>query len=62
MIRREAAFAFIPELIGDFSHTMELSGDSRLLYIETAVTSLHMANDVINSIVEHINTKKKRRD
>lgn len=59
-MRQEAAFRFIPELIGDITHTMELSGNPKLLYVEAAVNTLHMAADVFESVEEHINTKQKK--
>ena len=59
-MKREAAFRFIPELIGDIAHTMELSGDSKLLYVEAAVNTLHMAADMFDAVEEHINTKRKK--
>ncbi|WP_026527807.1 hypothetical protein [Butyrivibrio sp. VCD2006] len=58
-MRQEAAFNFIPELIGDFVHTMELSENPKLLYLEAAIRTLHMAADVYESVEEHNNTKKK---
>lgn len=58
-MRREAAFKFIPELIGDIAHTMELSGNPKLLYVEAAINTLHMAADVFESVEEHVNTKQK---
>ena len=58
-MRREAAFKFIPELIGDLAHTMELSGNPKMLYVEAAINTLHMAVDVFESVEEHINTKQK---
>ena len=59
-MRREAAFKFIPELIGDIAHTMELSGNPKQLYVEAAVNTLHMAADVFEAIEEHKNTKQTR--
>lgn len=59
-MRQEAAFKFIPELIGDIAHTMELSGNPELLYVEDAVNTLHMAADVFELVEEHINTKRKK--
>lgn len=59
-MRQEAAFRFITELIGDITHTMELSGNPQLLYVEAAVNTLHMAADVFESVEEHINTKRKK--
>lgn len=58
-MRREAAFKFIPELIGDIAHTMELSGNPKLLYVEATINTLHMAADVFESVEEHVNTKQK---
>lgn len=58
-MRREAAFKFIPELIGDIAHTMELSGNSKLLYVEAAINTLHMAANVFELVEEHVNTKQK---
>ena len=59
-MRQKAAFKFIPELIGDIAHTMELSENPKLLYVEAAVNTLHMAADVFESIEEHKNTKRIR--
>lgn len=59
-MRQEAAFKFIPELIGDITHTMELSENPKLLYVEAAVNTLHMAADIFESVEEHKNTKRKR--
>lgn len=59
-MRQEAAFRFIPELIGDIAHTMELSGNPELLYVEAAVNTLHMAADVFEAVEEHKNTKRKK--
>ena len=59
-MRQEAAFRFIPELIGDIAHTMELSGNPKMLYVEAAVNTLHMAADVFESVEEHLNTKRKK--
>ena len=59
-MRQEAAFRFIPELIGDITHTMELSGNPKLLYVEAAVNTLHMAADVFEPVEEHKNTKRKK--
>ena len=38
---------------------MELSGNPKLLYVEAAVNTLHMAADVFESVEEHKNTKRK---
>ena len=59
-MRQETAFRFIPELIGDFSQTMELSNNPQLMYVDTAVNTLHMASNVFNLVSEHNNTKRKR--
>ena len=59
-MRQEAAFRFIPELIGDITHTLELSGNPKLLYVEAAVNTLHMAADVFESVEEHTNTKREK--
>lgn len=56
---KDAAFRFVPELIGDYAHVMELSNNPKLLYVETAVKSLHMAADVFMAVEEHKNTKLK---
>ena len=58
-MKREIAFRFIPELIGDIAHTIELSGNPKMLYVESAINTLHMAADVLQSVEEHINTKQK---
>lgn len=60
MMRKEVAFQFIPELIGDIAHTMELSGNPQMLYVEAAVNTLHMAAKVFETIEEYINTKQKK--
>ena len=54
------AFRFIPELIGDIAHVMELSENPTQLYIEVAVNTLHMAADLFESVEEHKNTKRKK--
>lgn len=59
-MRREAAFRFIPELIGDITHTMELSENPKLFYVEAAINTLHMAADIFESFEEHKNTKRIR--
>ena len=59
-MRQNAAFQFIPELIGDFSHVMELSGNPKRLYIETAIKTLYAATDVFTAFREYTNTKKKK--
>lgn len=59
-MRREAAFQFIPELIGDFSHAMELSANPKLLYVEAAISTIHMAADVYTAFEEYNNTKRKK--
>lgn len=59
-MRQGSAFIFIHELIGDIAHTMELSGNPKLLYVESAINTLHMAADVFESIEEHRNTKQKK--
>lgn len=55
-----AAFRFIPELIGDIGHTRELSKNPKLLYVEAALNTLHMAADVFQAVEEHRNTKRKK--
>ena len=59
-MRKEAAFNFIPELIGDFSHVMELSGNPKALYVEAAVGTLHTAVNVFAAFQEYGNTKRKK--
>ncbi len=59
-MRQEAAFIFISELIGDFAHTMELSRNPKLLYVEAAMNTLHMAADVFEAVEEYKNTKRKK--
>ena len=59
-MRQKAAFRFIPELIGDIAHTMELSGNPQMLYVEAAINTLHMAADVFETVAEHENTKRKK--
>lgn len=59
-MRQKAAFRFIPQLIGDIAHTMELSGNPQMLYVEAAINTLHMAADVFETVQEHENTKRKK--
>ena len=56
---KDAAFRFIPELLGDYAHVMELSRNPKLLYVEAAVKTLHMASDIFLAVEEHRNTKLK---
>lgn len=58
-MRKVAAFSFIPELIGSFSHVIELSGNPKALYVEAAVGTLHVAVDVFVAFQEYGNTKRK---
>ena len=58
-MRKEAAFNFIPELIGDFSYVMKLSGNPMAMYVEAAVGTLHTAVDVFAAFEEYENTKCK---
>ena len=57
---KDSAFHFIPELIGDYAHVMELSGEPKRLYIETAVRTLHSVADVFEALGEHSITQQKR--
>lgn len=59
-MRKEAAFNFIPELIGDFSYVMKLSGNPMAMYVEAAVGTLHAAVDVFTAFEEHGNMKHKK--
>lgn len=59
-MKRGAAFRFIPELVGDFAHVSELSRNPILMYAESAMSTMHMAASVFESIEEHINTKRKK--
>ena len=59
-MRKEAAFNFIPELIGDLSYVMELSGNPTAMYVEAAIGTLHMAVDVFAAFEEYGNTKRKK--
>lgn len=59
-MRKEAAFNFIPELIGDFSHVMELSVNPGLLYVEAAISTLHTAMDIFTAFETYENTKRKK--
>lgn len=59
-MRKEAAFTFIPELIGDYSRVIELSGNPRLLYVEAALGTLHTAATVFAAFEEYGNTKRKK--
>ena len=56
---KDKAFQFIPELLGDYVHVMEISGDPNRLYIETAVSTLHMAANVFEAFEEHRITQRK---
>ena len=59
-MRKEAAFNFIPELIGDFSNVMKLSRNPMAMYVEAAVGTLHTAVDVFTAFEEYGNTKCKK--
>ena len=59
-MRQNDAFLFIPELIGDFAHVMELSGNPKQMYIETAIATLHAVTDVFTAFEEYANTKYKK--
>ena len=59
-MKKEAAFNFIPELIGDFSYVMKLSKNPVAMYVEAAVRTLHTAVDVYTAIEEYGNTKRKK--
>lgn len=58
-MRKEVAFNFIQELIGDYAHVMELSRNPKMLYIETAFETLHTAVEVYGTFEEYNNTKRK---
>lgn len=58
-MRKGAAFRFIPELLGDFEHVMELSGNPKLLYVDSALNTMHAASDVFQTFEEYGNTKRK---
>ena len=60
-MRNGAAFNFIPELLGDASHILELSANPTRLYVESAIKTLHMASNVIQAFTEHLNTVDKAR-
>lgn len=57
---KDSAFHFIPELIGDYAHVIELSADPKRLYIETAVRTLHSVADVFEAFGEYRITRRKR--
>ena len=59
-MKKEAAFNFVPELIGDFSYVMKLSRNPIAMYVEAAVGTLHMAGDVFTAFEEYGNTKRKK--
>lgn len=59
-MRQNVAFRFIPELIGDIAYTMKLSGNPKILYVEAAINTLHMASEVFEAVEEHTNTKQKK--
>lgn len=59
-MRKEAAFNFIPELIGDFSCVMKLSRNPMAMHVEAAVGTLHAAVDVFTAYEEYGNTKRKK--
>ena len=60
-MKKEAAFRFIPELIGDFTYVIEMSANPKRLYIETAINTLHMGGTVYQAVVEHMNTNRKKK-
>ena len=59
-MKTDKAFHFIPELLGDYAHVMEISGNPNRLYVETAVSTLHMAASVFEAFEEHRITQQKR--
>lgn len=58
-MNRRAAFRFIPELVLDFARVSELSRNPMLMYLESAMSTIHMAASVYEAVEEHMNTKRK---
>lgn len=56
---RGVAFRFIPELVHDIARVHELSRNPMLMYLESAMGTMHMAASVFETVEEHINTKRK---
>ncbi len=59
MRKEGGGFNFIPELIGDLAHVLELSANPKALYIESAVVTLRAAVDVFAAFEEYRNKKRK---
>lgn len=59
-MRQGVAFRFIPELLENFEHVIELSANPKLLYVDTAVNTLHAATDVFQAFEKYGNTKRKQ--
>ncbi|WP_026495876.1 hypothetical protein [Butyrivibrio sp. WCD3002] len=57
-MRNKQAFVFIPELVGDFKHVIDLSQNPGILYVETAIKTLHMASSLYRAYVEHTITNQ----
>ena len=54
---KNAAFRFIPELIGDYVHVMELAENPPLMFIESALETIHMASELYGTVSAFKNTK-----
>lgn len=61
MMNKKPAFRFIPELIGDITHVMELSKNPSQLYLESAISTLHAGFDVYQAVIERRNTEEKEK-
>ncbi|MCQ2522036.1 MAG: hypothetical protein MJ105_06620 [Lachnospiraceae bacterium] len=56
-MRKEKAFNFIPELVGDFSKVMKLTENPTMLYVESAVSTIKTAAAIFKTIKECENTR-----
>ncbi len=58
-MRKDDAFEFIPELIGDFEKVMIESSNPEMMYIEAALNTLKLASSVFDLYSEHMITNNK---
>lgn len=59
-MNRGVAFRFIPELVHDLAHVSELSRNPTLMYLESAMSTIHMAASVFETVEERKNTIRKK--
>ena len=57
-MRDGPAFRFIPELVGDIAHVLEISSNPTQLYIESGLATIKTASKIFQAIQEHKNTEQ----